>query len=94
MKALIERLPSDACPETVVAFDELESAALQSSKTHADVFSIGGFDAEAGVTLGVNLRVFLTGLIQRRGFEIVRDWLIGLGQAQRAGQNRSERDER
>ena len=57
--------------------------ALQSSQAHADAFSIGGFDAEAGVTLGVNLRVFLAGLIQRRGFEIVRDWLVGLGHAER-----------
>ena len=67
MEAFIERIGRGAGPNAVLAFGKLGAA------THADgdALGIGRRDAKPRVTLRVDLRILLTGLVQARGFEIV-----------------------
>ena len=63
VKSLVQRLLGDARPESVLTLGELESAPLESPQAHADLFGLRGFDAEAGITLRVDLWVILARLI-------------------------------
>ena len=71
MKALVQRLLGDTCPDAVLAFVEGEAAPLQSAQAHSDVLGFGCYDAESRVALGIDLRILLARLVQGRGFPVI-----------------------